>query len=115
MADDALREVYSAANIQEAHLLRALLEAAGIEARVVGDHLQNAVGDLPAVSIAPRLWVRSESFDEARKIIQDQLTRNRETAKPASKWKCGECGEWNEPSFDICWQCQRPCRAYQAT
>jgi len=106
MADSEPREVYSAADIQEAHIIKNALEEAGIEARVVGDHLQNAVGELPAVTIAPRVWVNAENFDQARKMIADHQARRQSSATPASKWKCAECGEPNEPSFEMCWNCQ---------
>lgn len=106
MEDPELREVYSADNTQEAHLVKAALEDAGIEARVVGDHLQNAIGDLPAVAIAPRVWVRTENFDQARKIIADHQARRQSNATHATEWKCAACGEHNGPSFEICWNCQ---------
>ena len=73
MADSDLREAYSAANAQEAHSIKAMLNEAGIEARVVGELLQNAVGDFSAGAISPRVWVRSNDFDRARQIISDQL------------------------------------------
>ena len=108
MAGPEPREVYSAADTQEAHLIKAMLEEAGVEARVVGDHLQNAIGVLPAVTIASRVWVNTEDFDQARKIIADHQARRQSSssATPASEWKCGKCGEPNEPSFEICWNCQ---------
>jgi hypothetical protein len=106
VADSKVREAYSAANTQEAHFIKAALEEAGIEARVVGDHLQNAVGDLPAVAIAPRVWVNSEDFDQARRIIAEHQARRQSTRTPASEWTCAACGETNEPSFEICWNCQ---------
>jgi len=105
LEDSELREVYSADNIQEAHLVRAALEEAGIEAHVVGDHLQNAMGDLPAVAIAPRVWVRRENLEQGRKMIAEHQSR-RHRPTPAIGWKCAECGEPNEPSFEICWKCQ---------
>lgn len=40
MADFELREVYSAADTQEAHLIQTALADVGIEAHVVGDQLQ---------------------------------------------------------------------------
>ena len=106
MADSAPREVYSAADIHEAHFIKTALEEAGIEARVVGNHLQNAVGELPAVAIAPRIWVNAENFDEARKVISDYQARRQSCVSPTTEWKCAECGEPNEPSFDMCWNCQ---------
>jgi hypothetical protein len=99
MTDSPLREVYSAANTQEAHCVKGALESAGIEARVVGDHLQNAVGDLPAVSIAPQVWVRLSDWEQARQIV---LAR----PAPANPWECPQCDEPNEGSFEICWNCQ---------
>lgn len=100
-------EVYSAADIPEAHLVLAVLEDADIEARIVGDHLQGAVGDLPAVSIAPRIWVHAQNFAKAREVIkawQQEMRESRET--PAAKWDCSSCGETNEPAFELCWNCQ---------
>ena len=109
MVETELLEVYSADNVPEAYLVKAALEAAGIEARVVGDHLQNAVGDLPAIAIAPRVWVHAENFDHARKIIDQQQARRQSTSGSAIGWKCAQCGEPNGPSFEICWQCQTAC------
>lgn len=106
MADSKPREVYSAANIQEAHIIKAVLEEAGIEARVVGDQLQGAVGELPAVNIAPRVWVNTESFDQARKIIEDHQASSQSSVTPANDWNCAKCGESNGPSFEFCWSCE---------
>ena len=106
MMDSQPLEVYSAADLQEAHLIKNVLENAGIEARVVGDHLQGAVGDLPALGIAPRVWVNAGKFDQARKIIVDHQASCQSSATPTIGWKCSDCGEPNEPSFEICWSCQ---------
>lgn len=106
MADSEIREVYSARDVQEAHFIKIVLEQAGIEARVVEDYLQNALGDLPASAIAPRVWVRSEDADKARKIILDEQARQGAIQEHASEWICSKCGEPNEPTFEICWNCQ---------
>ena len=107
MADSQPLEVYSAVDVPEAHLVQAVLLEAGIEARIVGEHLQNAVGDLPAVSIAPRIWVHEQNFERAREVIMKWQQEKRESQTPgAPKWKCSDCGETNEPAFDLCWNCQ---------
>lgn len=106
MADSDLREAYSAANAQEAHCIKAMLNEAGIEARVVGELLQNAVGDFSAGAISPRVWVRSNDFDRARQIISHQHSRQRAANTTLTEWACPECGEPNEPTFEICWNCQ---------
>ena len=102
MTDSQPLEVYSAVDVPEAHLVQTVLEEAGIEARIVGDHLQGAVGDLPAVSIAPRIWVHAQNFEKARQVIikwQEEMRESR--AADAPKWECSGCGETNEPAFEL--------------
>jgi hypothetical protein len=109
IADSRLCEVYSAATIQAAHSIKTALENAGIDSLILGDHLQNALGDLPAVAtIAPEVWVRTEYSDVAREIIAKLQGELRETkvVGTALGWECDECGESNESNFDICWNCQ---------
>jgi len=106
MPDLEPREVYSAADAQEAHFIKAMLQEAGIEARVVGDHLQTASGELPAVTISPRVWVNANNFDQGRKLIADHQTQRQSSALSSGPWTCVECDESNEPSFEICWNCQ---------
>jgi hypothetical protein len=106
VSDSEPREVFSAADAQEAHFIKAMLQEAGIEARVVGDHLQSASGELPAVTISPRIWVNADNFDQGRKIIADHQAHRQSSTLSVSQWTCAECGEPNEPSFEICWSCQ---------
>ena len=107
MANSELIEVYSAAHLYEAHFIKSALEDAGIEARVVESPLLTALGELPASAVAPRVWVRAEAFDQAKKIVLDYEARRRVPKAPASEWKCNSCGELNDSSFEICWNCQR--------
>ncbi|MEK6246627.1 MAG: DUF2007 domain-containing protein [Planctomycetales bacterium] len=104
MSDSEPREVYSAADAQEAHLIKTILEEAGIEAHVVGDHLQNAIGYLPAGVISPRVWVNTVHWEQARKIIDEHLAQTQPVSP--DPWQCTGCGETNESSFEICWKCQ---------
>ena len=114
MTESEPLEVYSAVDVPEAHLVHAVLKEAGIEARIVGEHLQNAVGDLPAVSIAPRIWVHAQNFERAREVIKAWQKECRESrSATASKWDCTHCGETNEPAFDFCWNCQGETTANQ--
>ena len=108
LAAENLCEVYSAANIVEAELLAAKLRQAGLNARVVGHYLQNAVGDLPAVAIAPRIWVLESQEAKARKLLQAYERAQAQQPGPPSNWKCSNCQETNDSSFDLCWNCQTP-------
>ncbi len=105
MLEPEVRELYCAADTQEAYFLKNLLADAGIESRITEDSLLNAVGDLPASAIAPRIWVRAKDFEKARTVVVGYEAR-REVVTTKASWKCPRCGEPNEASFDICWNCQ---------
>ena len=109
MTASELVEVYCAANAQEAYLVKSALENAGIEASVVGDHLQIAAGDLPfGWMVSPRVWVRTPDAAPARAlIVQWQADRPQdEPPSPSPPWTCPKCGETVDADFDICWNCQ---------
>ncbi|MBN8739782.1 MAG: hypothetical protein BGP24_22745 [Lysobacterales bacterium 69-70] len=46
-----MRIVYRAENIIDAHLVRNVLEAAGIPAHVGGEYLTGAIGELPVMGL----------------------------------------------------------------
>lgn len=74
--DDRLVELCSAGNAPEAHALQALLEAEGIDSRVVGDVLGNAAGALPlGEPIAPRLWLWADDRNRARAILDERRSQ----------------------------------------
>lgn len=111
MGDPEVVEVYSAANPVEAHAIRNLLEQAGIEARVVGDIIRMAGGELPLGQVtAPRIWVREADVGRAREIVRqyEALRRSGAPEDDATPWTCPQCGEEVEGSFEICWNCQCP-------
>lgn len=70
--------VYEAENAIEAHLLRGLLEQAGVSTHVSGEYLLGAMGDLPARGLV-RLLVDEADFSEARSVIaryEDDMARD---------------------------------------
>ena len=71
MTTENLIEVYCAKDGPQAHLLKAALEDAGISARVEGDQLQSALGELPlGWPTAPRILVLESDAEKARKILE---------------------------------------------
>lgn len=61
-----MKRVLSAPNAPEAHVAVALLENAGIEAVVRGEHM----GALPlGPASRPSVWVRDEDYDAACKVL----------------------------------------------
>jgi len=62
-------KVYDASNITEAHIVRGMLEANGIDAYVGGYYLQGAVGELAVQGFASVL-VAGEDAASARVLIE---------------------------------------------
>ena len=91
--------VYQAANSLEAHMLKGALEVSGIEVQLQGEALAGALGELPANALEVRVLVKHHHLAPAQQILLDYQQQN----KPA--WYCGQCGEHNAGSFEICWQC----------
>ena len=60
---------------------------------------------MPHFETWPELWVQNESdYPKAKAILDTILER---LAAPGEAWKCGACGEENDASFEICWQCSK--------
>jgi hypothetical protein len=75
MADDAEPvELYRARGADEAHALRAHLEAAGVPARVDGELLGGIVGEVPFGWVtAPRILVPRGRLEVAEAVLADFL------------------------------------------
>ena len=106
MAYEDVAEVYWAADPQDAHQVRALLEEAGVRARVVGEMLSAAAGELPmGPAGSPRVWVPKSDEARARQVVED-WEKKRNTERAGEGWKCPQCGAAVDANFDICWNCQ---------
>jgi hypothetical protein len=92
----------TAANLPEAYLLLHRLMHAGIEARVLNEHAQGGMGDIPFTHVYPEIWIM-EAADAPR---ARELVREFERAPAAQDvTKCRACGELNPQGFEICWNC----------
>ncbi len=107
--------IYSAANTQQAYLLRGLLEEQGIAASVVNDALQVAGGELPlGWTTAPRVVVAESDAAQARALAEqfDQQTAHEPTLDSASDadglvdwpdWpRCPRCSERRSARCGVC-------------
>ncbi|HEY4068033.1 MAG TPA: DUF2007 domain-containing protein [Burkholderiaceae bacterium] len=72
-----MRTVYEAASAIEAHMLLDLLRQQGLAAQIHGEHLQGAIGELPAAGLV-RLVIDEADYDAARAVIEHW-----ESAQPA--------------------------------
>jgi len=63
-------KIYNARDITEAHIIRGMLEAHGIEAHVNGFYLQGGIGELAAQGYAS-VSVPNAEAEQARKLVED--------------------------------------------
>ncbi len=61
-------KIYNARDITEAHIIRGMLEAHGIEAHVNGFYLQGGIGELAAQDYAS-VSVNNNDVDQAKKLV----------------------------------------------
>ncbi|GAA5218349.1 DUF2007 domain-containing protein [Corallincola platygyrae] len=98
----SMKLLYEAANGIEANLLKGMLATEGIEVTLKGEQLLGAVGELPMSVQQVSLWVDSGWYSAARRLLESY------ERKQSAQWCCHQCGETNEGSFDLCWQCSQP-------
>lgn len=97
-----MKRIYSAGNLQEAYLILHCLAQAGVPARVLNEHAQGGLGELPFTHAYPEIWLLEPGDTErARRLIEDYERAS--SAGPALL--CGSCGEENPASFETCWRC----------
>lgn len=101
MAEQEWIKVYAASHLLEAHNLKGMLQAMGIEVRLKGEGLIAGAGELPPQETEVALWVEAGDFSRARKALEAF------ESPLSSTWFCRQCGEENEASFEFCWNCQQ--------
>ena len=82
-----------------------LLSDARIDARVLNEHAQGGVGQLPVTDVYPEVWVVEDAdFKRARELLV-AFERRRVSEETVT---CSGCGERNPSTFEICWHCGEP-------
>ncbi len=105
-----LVEIFRAKNLAQAHAMRIALEAAGIEARIEGELLQGAVGELPiGWNTAPRILVDESQAVTARQIVERADVREGTNLSDADSEedvaRCLACGALMEEGQAKCSAC----------
>jgi len=97
-----LKPVATYTHAFEAEATRNRLAIAGIRAIVTGTDVAHSfsMGGAPQDRLV-RNEVAEENYNRAREI----LAEDRRRAAQADSWKCGQCGEENDATFDLCWKC----------
>ncbi len=82
--------------------VRNLIEAQDIKTFLKNEFAQGAVGEISAFDSWPEVWIFEDSdFEQA-----SQIATNSQVINKGQDWKCKQCAESNDASFEICWNCQ---------
>ncbi len=101
-----MQKLYSAANLLDAYLLLHRLQRAGIGARVLNQHAQGGLGEIPFTHAYPEVWlIEPADAERARAIV---VEHERAVAEPETTRLCRFCREENPGSFELCWRCGAP-------
>ena len=100
-----IKKVYVAKGPGDAHLVRGLLESAGIQAVVRGDDfvpLQG--GSLLHMEIRSSVWVLDDDeYPRALQIVEEYVqTPSPDAESGETGWRCPSCGETVEEQFTAC-------------
>ena len=97
-----MKRIYTAANLADAHLVRHLLQQAGIAVHIFNEYAMAALGDVPMGSACPQLWISQLHQEQhARAVITDYEQRPAQTTIKL----CPSCQESNPGEFELCWNC----------
>jgi len=102
MHHPSMKRVYNALNLPDAHLLRDLLQHAGIAAHVFNENANSLLGLVPVSAGQPQVWiVQVHQEPHAKAVIDDYQTRQATTETRV----CAKCAESSPGEFDFCWSC----------
>ncbi|MFZ5481548.1 MAG: putative signal transducing protein [Myxococcota bacterium] len=91
--------VATAKNLAEATLVRDVLVAGGVDARLRGEGRPSIAGEIPLPDALVEVVVDGTQFLRAKALL---AAVEDEAAGP--DWTCG-CGEENPATFEVCWKC----------
>lgn len=104
--DDDLVTLASFTTGSEAHVLRPLLEANGIQSAVTGEETNATFGFGSSTDpnvFGVKVLVKRKDVSEARLIMQVPAAAD----IMIPEWKCS-CGEQVDKGFAVCWSCGQP-------
>ncbi|ABM03705.1 conserved hypothetical protein [Psychromonas ingrahamii 37] len=98
-----MKMVYTNESHFLANNVKNLIEAQEINTFLKNEFAQGAMGEISPLDSWPEVWVYNNSdFDRALEIATSS-----QSSSEKNDWICKNCSEKNDPSFEICWNCQR--------
>lgn len=99
-----MKKVYTNENAFLVHNVKNQIESLGFKVVLKNEYAQGAVGEISAFDSWPEVWVVDD--DDFERVMQ--LVESLQNAKVGEvDWICPSCSENNDPSFEVCWNCQQ--------
>jgi hypothetical protein len=99
-----MKQVHIAKHAPEAHIVKGVLEASGIDAVVRGEFLTSGWGELP-VDVCS-VWIADDAqYERAQALLLSFLNGDLARELRSQNWRCAKCGEQLEGQFTSCWKC----------
>ncbi len=97
-----MKMVYTHENSVLVHNAKNIIAVLEIPVFIKNEFSQGAAGELSTFDAWAELWiVNDEDYECAIDALKSLLVSSGEPV-----WVCKHCFEENDPSFDVCWQCQ---------
>lgn len=78
-----------------------LLDQKEVACFIKNEFASGAIGELAPFDCCPEVWILDEEWEPKAKLWIAQLAAESGT----QEWHCNSCGEDNDGSFELCWQC----------
>ena len=97
--------IYTHPNLYQVINIQNVLNLKNIKTVVRNEFAAGGSGELSPNDVWPELRLEDERDETiAKSLIEKSVIEETEV------WLCGECGEKNDGSFEVCWQCQSETR-----
>ena len=88
--------------------IKQLLEDNNIPCHLKNEYVAGAIGEVSPLDAQPEVWLIDAEWENRAQQLIDEYLNDKVAKQGLSEWQCTHCGEMNDPSFDICWQCHKP-------
>ena len=100
---NTMKRVYTAKNLPDAGLVKAILDAAGIACVIDHTQLQSVMSGGAGVEAAASVSVNEGDFEKAEALVKNYL--DADDSEKGEDWTCEKCGETHAAQFKACWKC----------
>jgi len=97
-----MKLLYTNENRYLVHNIQNLVENSGIKIMLKNEFAAGGAGDLVPHETWLELWaVSDDDYDKAMEVISSSFSDDNDV-----EWRCSNCHEMNNASFDFCWKCE---------